>query len=112
MGQVTQADGINVVTGSFLIVFKICGSFRSNNLTFYQNYLIKNPILFCKYLSPKSCTKKVLYSEFAYGSHFSEEKNDLKIRYLVAEILSKLGGGTPPSLNPGLKGRAQTSKAL
>ena len=31
----------------------------------------------------------VLYSKFAYGSQFSEEKNDLKIRYLVAEILSK-----------------------
>ena len=31
----------------------------------------------------------VLYSKFAYGSQFSGEKNDLKIRYLVAEILSK-----------------------
>ena len=31
----------------------------------------------------------VMYSKFAYGSQFSEEKNDLKIRYLVAEILSK-----------------------
>ena len=34
----------------------------------------------------------VLYSKFAYGSQFSGEKNNLKIRYLVAEILSKLGG--------------------
>ena len=31
----------------------------------------------------------VLYSKFAYGSQFSGEKNDLKIRYLVAKILSK-----------------------
>ena len=30
-----------------------------------------------------------LYSKFAYGSQFSGEKKDLKIRYLVAEILSK-----------------------
>ena len=34
----------------------------------------------------------VLYSKFAYGSQFSGEKNDLKIRYLVAEILSKQSG--------------------
>ena len=33
----------------------------------------------------------VLHSKFAYGSQFSGEKNDLKIRYLVAEILGKLG---------------------
>ena len=31
----------------------------------------------------------VLYSKYSYGSQFSEEKNDLKIRYLVAKILSK-----------------------
>ena len=31
----------------------------------------------------------VLYSKCAYGSQFSGEKNDLKIRSLVAEILSK-----------------------
>ena len=31
------------------------------------------------------------YSTQAYGSHFSGEKNGLKIRYLVAEILSKNG---------------------
>ena len=29
----------------------------------------------------------VLYSKFAYGSQFSGDKNDLKIRYLVGEIL-------------------------
>ena len=31
----------------------------------------------------------VLYSKFSYGSQFSGEKNNLKIQYLVAEILSK-----------------------
>ena len=31
------------------------------------------------------------YSTRAYGSQFSGEKNGLKIRYLVAEILSKNG---------------------
>ena len=31
----------------------------------------------------------VLYSKFAYGSQFSGEKSDMKIRYLVAEIFSK-----------------------
>ena len=33
----------------------------------------------------------VLYSKFPYGSQFSEEKNNLKIRYLVFEISSKIG---------------------
>ena len=31
----------------------------------------------------------VLYSKFAYGSQFSEEKNDLTILHLVAKILGK-----------------------
>ena len=33
-----------------------------------------------------------LYPKFAYGSQFSGEKKYLKIQYLVAKILSKLGG--------------------
>ena len=41
----------------------------------------------------------VLYSKILYGSQFSGEKNDLKIRYLVAEKLSKKNSfilfGTP-----------------
>ena len=36
----------------------------------------------------------VLYSKFAYESQFSGEKKELKIRYLVPEILSK-NPGTP-----------------
>ena len=31
----------------------------------------------------------VLYSKYAYGSQFSEEKNDLTILHLVAKILGK-----------------------
>ena len=31
----------------------------------------------------------VLYSEFTYGSQFSEETNGLEIRFLVPEILNK-----------------------
>ena len=31
----------------------------------------------------------VLYSEFTYGSQFSEEKNGLEIRLLVPEIFNK-----------------------
>ena len=34
----------------------------------------------------------VLYSKFAHGFQFLGEKNNLIIRYLVVEILSKLGG--------------------
>ena len=33
----------------------------------------------------------VLYSKFLYGSQFSGEKSDLKIRYLVTKILSERG---------------------
>ena len=33
-----------------------------------------------------------LYSKLTYGSQFSEEKNELKIRYLVVEIFSKQSG--------------------
>ena len=34
-------------------------------------------------------TELVLYSKFAYESQFLVGKNDLKIRYLVTEILGK-----------------------
>ena len=51
LGLVTQTDWIDVITVILLIIFKICGSSRLNNLSFDQNHLIKNPILFCKYLS-------------------------------------------------------------
>ena len=51
IGLVTQSKWIDVITVILLIIFKICGSSRLDNLSFDQNHLIKNPILFCKYLS-------------------------------------------------------------
>ena len=87
---VTQTDGIDVITVFILIVFKICGSSKSNHLSFDQNHLIKNPILFCKYLSPqKSHRNGLLFKICVRISIFRGKKNYLKIRYLVAEILSK-----------------------
>ena len=49
--------------------------------------------LFCltNISAPWYHTELVLYSKFAYGSQFSREKNVLKLRYLVVEILSKNG---------------------
>ena len=52
LGLVTQTDWIDVITITFLIIFKICGSSRLNNLSFYQNHRIKNPILFREFLGP------------------------------------------------------------
>ena len=34
-----------------LVIFKIYRTFKSNNLSFDHNNLIKNPILFCKFVS-------------------------------------------------------------
>ena len=45
--------------------------------------------MFFNFFGPIISHRNVLDSKFAYGSQFSGEKNDLKIRYLVAEILSK-----------------------
>ena len=39
--------------------------------------------------APEYRTEIVLYQKFAYGSRFSGENNNLKIKYLVPEILSK-----------------------
>ena len=43
---------------SYLDHFKKSGSSKLNNLSFDQNHLIKNPILFGKYLTPKKITQK------------------------------------------------------
>ena len=51
----------------------------------------KSHIFFANFSTPYKHTEKVLYSNFAYGSQFSGEKNYLKIQYLVAEILSEHG---------------------
>ena len=51
LGLVTQTDWMDVITVIVLIIFKISGSSRLNNLSFDKNHVIKNRILFCKYLS-------------------------------------------------------------
>ena len=43
---------------------------------------------FANISAPLNCTDLVLYFKFAYGSHFSGEKNGLEIRSLVFEIYS------------------------
>ena len=53
VGLVTQTNWIDVITNFISIVFKICGSSKSNYFSFDQNNLIKNLILFCKCLSPQ-----------------------------------------------------------
>ena len=74
----------------YLDRFKICWSFKSNNFEFWLESSNMNPILFCKYLSPKKAHKNCFV--FKMDLDFHEKKNNLKIWYLVAEILSKLGG--------------------
>ena len=88
---VTQTDWIDVITVLILIVFKICGSFESNYLSFDQNNLIKNPIFFNKFLTPQlSHRNGFVFKIYVWISVFTK-KNHLKIRHLVAEVLSKHG---------------------
>merc|ERR1711942_100368 len=89
MGPDSSHVAPSAITNFISIVFKICGSSKSNNLSFDQNHLIKNPICFANISAPKNRSKMFEYSTRAYGSQFSGEKNGLKIRYLVAKILSK-----------------------
>ena len=58
----------------------------------YEMICFRTAFCFVNISPPEYRTEMVLYSKFVYGSQFLGEKNDLKIRYLVAEILSKLGG--------------------
>ena len=51
VGLVTQTNSIDVKTVFILAVFKTYRTSKSNNLSFDHNNLIKNPILFCKFLS-------------------------------------------------------------
>ena len=57
----------------------------------YELICFRTAYRFVNISAPKYHTEMVLYSRFLYGSQFSGEKNDLKIRYLVTEILSKHG---------------------
>ena len=55
----------------------------------YEMICFRTVFYFVNILAPYDRTEMVLYSKFAYKSQFSGEKNDLKIRYLVAEIFAK-----------------------
>ena len=55
----------------------------------YQLICFRTAFCFVNISAPKNRSKMFEYSTRAYGSQFSGEKNGLKIRYLVAEILSK-----------------------
>ena len=58
----------------------------------YDFFCLGTPFCLSNISAPKISTEMFLYSKFAYGSQFSGEKNDLSIRSLVIEILSKQGG--------------------
>ena len=92
-GLVTQTDWTDVITVFILVCLKLCGSTKSNNLSFYQNHLIKNPIFFCKYLSPKKLHNNgFIFKIFVWISIFMRKKSSLLIRFLVVKIWNKLGG--------------------
>ena len=89
LGLVTQTDWMDVITVIVLIIFKISGSSRLNNLVLIRIMLSRIAFCFANISAPKNRTKMVLYSKCAYGSQFLGEENNLRIRSLVAEILSK-----------------------
>ena len=66
--------GLVTQTVFILLIFKICGSSKLNNLWFDQNHQIEDTTLLLNISTPyKYRTEMVLYSK-AYGSQFSEEK--------------------------------------
>ena len=76
----------------------VCGAWRKiccfkAPMRQYEYEMINFKIRFCFFniSAPRHRSKMFEYSTRAYGSQFSGEKNGLKIRYLVAEILSKNG---------------------
>ena len=75
VGLVTQTDWINVITVCILIILKICGSSKTNNLSFDQNHLIKNPILS---LLPYITKKWYCIQNLRMNLSFQEKKTILK----------------------------------
>ena len=58
-----------------LVVFKIYRTSKSNNLSFDHNNLIKNSILFCKFLSPlKSHRNGFVFKIYLWISVFRRKK--------------------------------------
>ena len=99
VGLVTLTDWIDVITVFILIIFKICGSSKSNNLSFDQNHLTKNPILFCKFLSPqKSHRNGFVFKIFVWIPVF-RRKNWFEYPILgcrdIVQKLSQIFFGTP-----------------
>ena len=68
---------------------KFCGFKASMWQYKYELICFRTAFCFAHFSAPFNRTKMVLYSKWPYGSQFSGEKKDLKIRSLVAEILSK-----------------------
>ena len=54
-----------------------------------MNRSVSEPYFVLRISRPPNIAQKWFFIQFAYGSQFSGEKIDLKIRYLAAEILRK-----------------------
>ena len=92
VGLVTQSDWIDVLTVFILIIFEFFGNSKLNYLSFDQNHLIKNPILFCKYLTPQKLHRNGFVFKILVWIWIFKRKNNFNVWYLVADILSKVGG--------------------
>ena len=68
---------------------KFCSFKASMRQYKYELICFRTTFCFANFSAPFNRTKMVLYSKCVYGSQFSGEENDLKIRSLVAKILSK-----------------------
>ena len=79
-----------LLKSSKMIQFPLLLLFHSVPMINTYEFISFKPLFcFANFSAPFNRTKMVLYSKWPYGSQFSGEKNDLKIRSLVAEILSK-----------------------
>ena len=68
---------------------KFCSFKASMRQYKYELICFRTTFCFANFSAPFNRTKMVLYSKCVYGSQFSGEENDLKIRSLVAEISIK-----------------------
>ena len=82
MGTIRASLGPLGKAGAKVLGFEV--AMRQNE---YELICSRDP--FCNYISSFNYTEMVLHSKCAYGSQFSGENNELKIRHLVAEILTK-----------------------
>ena len=68
---------------------KFCSFKASMRQYKYELICFRTTFCFANFSAPFNRTKMVLYSKCVYGSQFSGEENNLKIRSLVAEISIK-----------------------